>query len=186
MKDELGENYSPRKIISQGQAYGMQESCHDSQSITNYRDGDYSTENTNEAFQQAAQSSKRTAGDGDSVWSSMHNQQLGQSSVFDYRENQSQQKRSLAQDLKKRRELKERLSIERMNNFYHNTDAQTPGVNKAADTLKRRAAVPMQSDNSGTMFRIRPQTPRLNLLNKGKHKHVKLASLDQNPASAID
>ena len=122
----------------------------------------------------------------ESVWSSVHNQQLGQSSVFDYRENPSQQKRSLAQDLKQRRELKERLSIERMNNFYQNTmtDAQTPGVNKASDTLKRRAAVPMKSDNSGTMFRIRPQTPRLNLLNKSKHKHVKLASLDQNPAAA--
>jgi len=46
--------------------------------------------------------------------------------------------------------------------------------------LQRRIAVPRQSDQSGTMYRIRPQTPKLNLLTKSKPQKVKLASLQQS------
>ncbi len=42
---------------------------------------------------------------------------------------------------------------------------------------------PTQTDQAGTMFRIRPQTPKLNLLGKKPSqqkasRHVKLASID--------
>ena len=41
------------------------------------------------------------------------------------------------------------------------------------DSLQRRV-VPHQIDNTGTMFRIRPQTPKLNLLGKKKADKPKI------------
>lgn len=95
------------------------------------------------------------------------------SQVFDYPEYPGYPKRSLAEELRAQREHKERLSIEKMNQQYHNAlnEMETPlDIRKAAraDTFLRRSAVPRQSDNSGTMYRIRPQTPKLNLLNQPK------------------
>lgn len=95
--------------------------------------------------------------------------------------------RSLAEELKLRREAKEKMSIERMKLSYNNALKEMPtpfNIRQAAriDTFERRV-LPRQSDNTGTMFRIRPQTPKLNLLTKTKQNQnpggVRLASIDR-------
>ena len=86
-------------------------------------------------------------------------------------------KRSLADDLRARREMKERLSIERFNNHINTTlnDMESP-----QEIIAQAKKVPTQIDQSGTMMRIRanrPQTPRLNLLKKKPQVPMKLESL---------
>jgi hypothetical protein len=56
-------------------------------------------------------------------------------------------KRSLAEDLRIRREMKERLSIERMNKQINSAlhEAETP-----SDIRRAAMKVPIQSDQSGT------------------------------------
>lgn len=87
-----------------------------------------------------------------------------------------------------RREMKERLSIERMNSQINRTVSnieQPIQIRQSAAygyPLKdnRTSAVPTQSDNTGTQFRIRPQTPKINLLNKpnyGPRKNTNLVNL---------
>ena len=74
------------------------------------------------------------------------------------------------------------MSIERMSN----------GFSQAASMKIRQEAtraIPHISDNTGTAFRIRPQTPKLNLLNKSNYqknnKQVKLASITDSKAQSI-
>lgn len=87
-----------------------------------------------------------------------------------------------------RREMKERLSIERMNSQINRTVSnieQPIQIRQSAAygyPLKdnRTSAVPTQSDTTGTQFRIRPQTPKINLLNKpnyGPRKNTNLVNL---------
>ena len=65
-------------------------------------------------------------------------------------------KRSLADDLRIRREMKERLSIERMNNQITNNINEIESPNEIRQAAKK---VPIEIDKSGTAFRIRKNRP---------------------------
>lgn len=122
---------------------------------------------------------------------------VSNSQIFEYNKSTGFAKRSLAEELRmhrEQREHKERMSIEKFNQKYLNAlnEKQTPlEIRKAAraDNFIRRSAVPIQSDNSGTMYRIRPQTPKLNLLTKKLPQQkqnlnaVRLESIDKRHTS---
>jgi ribosomal protein L18 len=66
----------------------------------------------------------------------------------------AQRKRSLADDLRMRREIKERLSIERVNKQINSTIVDQESPNEIIAAAKSHK--PIQIDKSGTALRIRP------------------------------
>lgn len=64
---------------------------------------------------------------------------------------QKTQQQSLAQSLKARRELKEKIEIER----------QSLGLSKYGEKFR---LLPKETDAFGTAIRMRPETPKINLL----------------------
>lgn len=94
---------------------------------------------------------------------------------------ESMQQRSLAEELRMMNQMKEHIAAERRSFQIEN------GVYNPFDQVKanRVRAVPRQIDPTGTSMRVRPQTPKLNLL--GKHKKpmqkrpAKLASIQAAP-----
>jgi hypothetical protein len=71
--------------------------------------------------------------------------------TFDGRSNVP--KRSLAEDLRMRREMKERMSIERMNTQITNTMSE---IESPSDIRHAAKNVPFKIDRSGSAFKIRP------------------------------
>lgn len=57
--------------------------------------------------------------------------------------------------------MKERLSIERFNTQINNTLNEAESPSEIRESAKK---IPLQTDKTGTAYRIRPQTPRINLL----------------------
>lgn len=60
-------------------------------------------------------------------------------------------------------------------------EMDSPPLGRETDPFKR--SVPHQTDNTGSAYRIRPQTPRINLLNKSKNykNHMK-----NNPSMKLE
>jgi hypothetical protein len=78
--------------------------------------------------------------------------------------------------------MKERISVERgnvisqMGDEIDSPNSPTLGY----ESFKRK--VPRETDNTGSSYRIRPQTPRINLLSKSKNNY----SIKNNPSMKLE
>lgn len=92
--------------------------------------------------------------------------QSTQSSVV-MREADQIPQRSLADELKARRIIKDRITVERRSVQMNQAEEEIDSPPLGMSTHYSRQ-IPRQTDSSGSAYRIRPQTPKINLLNKNK------------------